>query len=362
MKEELEKQIYEIAPVFFEEATACLNNKMNESSTCMAFGCECGDGWFEPIKRLAYKVSIINANAKKYNIKFVCNQLKEKFGEFRLYYSSQMIDKTKITNENIPAINALNSLLDDAIQTCEKECSHVCEFCGKDGGFNGSDLVKTSGWINIICKECAFKQNKSNVISRFDGAYAMLNLYYNHHFFNYKDVFYRSIPHAFFSIIDPKHADIYQEISNLNETSLYTAYTIRKIAKEFGFDFTEENLDLLKDIVRTKFNHHNYISISKALLETNNKMLINENNYHDNFLGHCICSECKDKPYFNYYGKILMEIRDEFRKNISIKMYNYENAVNYVNDIEEFTGIKLNILKNDSDLPNYIITNNEIKE
>jgi len=49
-------------------------------STCMAFGCECGDGWFEPIKKFVQKTAILNNVGKQYNIKFVCNQLKEKFG------------------------------------------------------------------------------------------------------------------------------------------------------------------------------------------------------------------------------------------------------------------------------------------
>ena len=85
MNIELEEKLYNIDPIFFEQAIGCKNGLMNQMSTCMAFGCECGDGWFEPIKKFVQKTSILNNVGKQYNIKFVCNQLKEKFGQFTCY-------------------------------------------------------------------------------------------------------------------------------------------------------------------------------------------------------------------------------------------------------------------------------------
>ena len=39
---------------------------------------------------------------------------------------------------------------------------------------------------------------------------------------------------------------------------------------------------------------------------------------HDNVLGRCRCSECKEKEYNNLYGKLLMRIRSEFQQHIDV--------------------------------------------
>ena len=361
MRNDLEKQLYEIDPVFFEEAIACENNKMDERNTCMAFGCECGDGWFEPLKKFVEKIALINLNAKKYNIKFVCNQLKEKFGYLRVYYTNKLIDSTKITNENIPAINILVSLFEDALDACVNECSSVCEICGREGGVDNENLIQTSGWIKIICKECAFKENKTDTISRFHDAYKFLNPYYSHYVFSYKGKFYKSVPQAFFSIIDPKHEMLYQRISNLTDESLNAACVIRQIANEFGFDFNDSNLNILNEIVKAKFNNNNYNFSNKNLIETNDKKLIYMNNDHDNFLGHCTCEKCKDKPHFNHYGKMLMEIREDLKKHICNKFYDHKNAINFADEIFNLTGIKMYVIEDETEsgLPSYIVTNDK---
>ena len=95
MKKELENKLYNIDPTFFEDAIACENKEKNEMDTCMYWGCECGDGWFKPLEKFMHKVKFINELAKRYNTKFVCEQLKEKYGELRVYYK---IFKRKISD------------------------------------------------------------------------------------------------------------------------------------------------------------------------------------------------------------------------------------------------------------------------
>ena len=155
MNDKLEHELYSIDPIFFEDAIACENEEKNEMDTCMFWGCECGDGWFKPLEKFIHKVKLINELAKNYNTKFVCEQLKEKYGEIRVYYK---IDKI---NENIEAknneINYLIDLFEDALKTVEDECWNVCEVCGADGGYKGENLITTSGWISRICKKCAKK-------------------------------------------------------------------------------------------------------------------------------------------------------------------------------------------------------------
>ena len=96
---------------------------------------------------------------KTYNVKFVCNQLKEKFGEVRIYTSTNKIN----SNEDFkPGYEVLNKLFNDAISTCELECSKVCEICGAAGGNNNENIIQTSGWIRYICKKCAIELSEKS--------------------------------------------------------------------------------------------------------------------------------------------------------------------------------------------------------
>ena len=95
MNNQLENKLYQIDPIFFEEAIACQKGKMNEMNTCMYFGCECRNGWFNPLKILAHKTAIINSVGCQFNAKFVCVQLKQKFGQLRCYTSIKKINEVQ---------------------------------------------------------------------------------------------------------------------------------------------------------------------------------------------------------------------------------------------------------------------------
>ena len=95
MNERKENEIYSICPSFFSDAIACINHEKNEMDTCMAFGFECEDGWFEPLKTMSEKICIINEIAKHSNYFYVCDQLKEKWGELTVYYSKRKINIEK---------------------------------------------------------------------------------------------------------------------------------------------------------------------------------------------------------------------------------------------------------------------------
>ena len=149
-----EKALYEIDPDFFSEAIACTNGVLTEVDTCMAWGCECGDGWFKPLKKFVRKVKELNAMAKSYNAVFVCEQLKEKYGELRVYYSIKKYDPEKEITD-IDRVNILESILFDCLQQAEKECWNVCEICGCD-----NDIITTKGYIQRICKQCYDRRGK----------------------------------------------------------------------------------------------------------------------------------------------------------------------------------------------------------
>ena len=68
---------------------------------------------------------------------------------------------------------------------------------------------------------------------------------------------------------------------------------------------------IMKDIVYEKFNQNE--DLKRKLLETGNALLIEGNHWHDNCWGNCSCDRCKSVEGRNLLGKILMEVREEFR-------------------------------------------------
>lgn len=366
MTENLEKQLYLIDPVFFEEAIACINKEMNSMDTCMAFGCECGDGWFEPLKLFVQKTHILNDIGKNYNIKFVCNQLKEKFGTLRVYSSTKKIEDEKDFKSGF---EVLEKMFDDALKQCEDDCLHVCEKCGADGGLNNENIIETSGWISYICKKCA-REITENETKRYDENHKennefygidritlfkqenkFLNLYHQYPF-EYKDVVYGSILHAYFSIIDFNNKEIYNCISQAKHPNV--SMIIEEIAKKGGYHITDFNL--LKEIVKAKFSHKWNETIRRDLLLTKTKMLINMNNRHDNILGYCYCKECKNIEKQNILGKILMEVRNELMNNIEENFLNLNDALDFRDSINENLHIYEAINEKLPSLKKYIVS------
>ena len=90
-------------------------------ATCMAWGFECGDGWFELLKDLSEKLEPEGV---------VATQVKEKFGTLRFYARSA-------TDETF-------ALIDEAEDISEK----TCEVCGKPGTLRGK------GWVQTLCDAC----------------------------------------------------------------------------------------------------------------------------------------------------------------------------------------------------------------
>lgn len=326
MTENLENELYSIDPVFFEEAVKCIERSMNQLDTCMYWGCECGDGWFKPLKKFVKKVKIINDELKKYNQKIVCNQLKEKWGELTVYRSHKYIEETDKKNA---APSELFDMYDDAYHTAIDECWNVCEICGAEGGYNGNNLITTNGWISRICKKCNKEQienetkmfderNNLNHIPRitlFKEGYEFLSPFHIKSF-QYNEKYYRSIIEAFYSIKDKQNADLYETIGSQFSKSKISPSLIKEIANRFSV-FYEDNIEdynLLKDITKAKFTYEFNSDIKSELLETNGKLLQNMGKHHDNILGHCVCDKCKDLQHKDLFAKILMEIRDELNE------------------------------------------------
>jgi len=107
------------------------------TESLMAFGFECGDGWFNIIWNLCEKIEEELKNHSRLD-DFVVLQVKEKFGMLRFY-----------TNFEIGKMRKY-------IEEAEKESANTCEICGKKGKLR-DDL----GWIVTLCdKHYSEKLNK----------------------------------------------------------------------------------------------------------------------------------------------------------------------------------------------------------
>lgn len=92
----------------------------------MAFGCECGDGWYGILERLLVDIAAMSPPAD-----FAILQVKEKYGTLRVYVSSA------------------SDAIFDRIDQAELESAATCEICGKPGKLRGTH------WVETLCDDCA---------------------------------------------------------------------------------------------------------------------------------------------------------------------------------------------------------------
>ena len=93
--------------------------------TCMHWGFECGDGWFDLIKELSAKLEPLG---------IVAAQVKEKFGSLRFYTTGEPVE---VADE-----------VDRAIDEAEAKSEVTCEDCGKPGEINDGC------WLSVRCESC----------------------------------------------------------------------------------------------------------------------------------------------------------------------------------------------------------------
>jgi ribA/ribD-fused uncharacterized protein len=76
-------------------------------------------------------------------------------------------------------------------------------------------------------------------------------------------------------------------------------------------DWQEVKVKTMEDLVWKKFNSRP--DLLELLLATGDAELVEENSWHDNFWGNCLCSRCAATPGQNWLGRILMEVREKLR-------------------------------------------------
>jgi hypothetical protein len=180
MKNELELELVKKYPELLKDFGG------DPKKTCMAWGLECGDGWYKIIDHLfSYLVSLMKTKivinyTKEYKEKhkddkdyyenhysfrmtapriFIA-QVKEKYGTLTVYYHTdhencgELPEDKKIIidqDDYDKKIKRFYTKIDFAINYAEYQSSITCEQTGKEG------RLYTKGWHRTMCDELAIE-------------------------------------------------------------------------------------------------------------------------------------------------------------------------------------------------------------
>lgn len=117
---EFELKMLETYPEWFEGL------KQSPSESCLSWGFEIGEGWHPLIEKLCADIKSV----LKEDDMFRVEQVKEKFGTLRFYYSGS-------TNTDVREL----------VWEAEEKTGKICEVCGKAGKTRGK------GWLTTLCKQ-----------------------------------------------------------------------------------------------------------------------------------------------------------------------------------------------------------------
>ena len=138
MRLELDKQLCEKYPKMM------VNRNKDMKETCMCWGFECGDGWFNILDQLMsniqHHIDWNNQNFEKGYKQYkqvaqvTLDQVKEKFGTLRFYYTGG------------------DDIIDGMVRMAESMSGVTCEECGNVGERRGG------GWVHTYCTPCEEKR------------------------------------------------------------------------------------------------------------------------------------------------------------------------------------------------------------
>jgi hypothetical protein len=127
MKQELDKLLCERYPKMM------INRNKNMQETCMCWGFDCGDGWFNILDQLMGNIQHhIDWKNKKGEVvtQVTLDQIKEKFGTLRFYYTGG------------------DDEISGMVRMAESMSGVTCEECGSPGERRGG------GWVHTYCTPC----------------------------------------------------------------------------------------------------------------------------------------------------------------------------------------------------------------
>ena len=125
MRQELQDKLSADFPQIFQDVGCC------PTKSCMAFGLEVGDGWYDLIHNLCQAIMATNPPED-----FKAAQVKEKFGGLRFYTDG-------CTEETYRLVNL-----------AEDDSYKICEDCGSRENVT---CEPSPSWITTLCKGCRNK-------------------------------------------------------------------------------------------------------------------------------------------------------------------------------------------------------------
>lgn len=144
-------------------------------------------------------------------------------------------------------------------------------------------------------------------INRFNGPYRFLSNFYRHSI-TYQGIIYPTLEHAYQAA----------KTNDLNEKLMIRDCGDAAKAKKMGSpkyiavrqDWMAVNLGIMEELLYLKFSD---LKLKKLLLDTGSRLLIEGNNWGDEFWG-AIWSE-RQRKYVgeNYLGKLLMKVREKLK-------------------------------------------------
>ena len=105
MTEELELKLVEKYPLILKDYRG------NCQQTCMAWGMECQDGWYDLLDKLLNKLDYIS---KTSGTQVVAAQIKEKYGTLRFYYDT-------IVTTDLNLDDAIDEIISDVVSAAERK-------------------------------------------------------------------------------------------------------------------------------------------------------------------------------------------------------------------------------------------------
>lgn len=143
MDKVLQERLFNDFPKIFIE------KDLPKQQTCMCWGICTDNGWFELLHNLC---SYLQWHTDKNKFpQVIAQQVKEKFGTLRFYYSLDYSDHILDTDEKTSIRRC--SEQDGAIQFAESMSARICEICG---AFNNTVAsMSRGGWCKTLCTTCA---------------------------------------------------------------------------------------------------------------------------------------------------------------------------------------------------------------
>lgn len=140
-------------------------------------------------------------------------------------------------------------------------------------------------------------------IDKFRGEYAFLSNFYPCEFW-FDNVLYKSSEHFYMSMKtdDP---ELRQRIIDTPN-----AYKAKKLGSTVQLveNWKDKKFNVMCVAVHNKFIQNPHLA--QMLLDTGDIELVENNTWHDNVWGNCVCGDCKFTKGQNHLGSTLMRMRD----------------------------------------------------